>query len=90
MKIKQPKGLKGVNGKKPIAVADIVPFLPHEDCFFDSRHWICEPIEGGVLPFALTTRVDANHQQYLRVYQKQDNNDGNTGNDNGIAPEPCV
>lgn len=69
MKLHRPKGLRGVNGMEPIAVADIVPYLPKKDCFFDSRHWICEEIQGGVLPFALTTRVEANHQQYLRIYE---------------------
>lgn len=72
MKIKRPKDLKGVNGKEPIAVADIVPYLPSEDCFFDSRHWVCDTVEGGVFPFALTTRIDANHQQFLKEYEKDD------------------
>ena len=63
-----------MNGKQPIGVRDIVPFLPKTDCFFDSRHWVCEEIEGGVLPFSLTTRVEANHQQYLRIYETPDDN----------------
>ena len=67
-KIHHPKNLKGVNGKKPIGVADIVPYLPHEDCFFDTRHWICDTADG-VLPFALTTRISANMQQFLKEYE---------------------
>lgn len=68
MKIHKPKGLKGVNGKKPIAVPDIVPYLPKTDCFFDSRHWVCETT-GGALPFALSTRSSCNSQQFLRIYE---------------------
>lgn len=74
MKIKRPKGIKGVNGKKPIGVADIAPYLPAEECFFDSRHWVCQRTRGGVLPFALTTRVEANHQQYLKEVYEEDRN----------------
>lgn len=68
MKLKRPDGLVGRNGGEPIAVADIVPYLPMEDVFFDSRHWVCETVDG-ILPFALTTRVEANHQQYLKLYE---------------------
>lgn len=39
-KIHKPKGLIGVNGKKPIAIADILPYLPDESGFVDTRHWI--------------------------------------------------
>ena len=39
-KILKPKGLKGINGKKPIAIADILPYLPDESGFVDTRHWV--------------------------------------------------
>ena len=39
-KIHKPKGLIGVNGKMPIAIADILPYLPDERGFVDTRHWI--------------------------------------------------
>lgn len=71
MKLKIPKGLKRDNGMEPIRVADIVPYLPREDCFFDSRHWVVESVEG-VFPFAVTTRIEANHQQYLKEYDEDD------------------
>lgn len=77
MKIRRPKGLIGENGGEPIRVADILPYLPKTDCFFDSRHWIAEDISnGGCLPFALTTRVEANHQQYLRMYEQDREDSG--------------
>ena len=51
-------------GRKNISPFDIIPYLPDEDCFFDSRHWV---YGTDVLPFALTTRIAANNQQYLKV-----------------------
>lgn len=51
-------------GRKNISPFDIIPYLPDEDCFFDSRHWV---FGTDVLPFALTTRIAANNQQYLKV-----------------------
>ena len=39
-KIHKPKGLIGINGKKPIAIADILPYLPNESGFVDTRHWV--------------------------------------------------
>lgn len=57
--------------KKPEGVTNspwnMIPFLPDEECFFDSRHWTW----GGVdeeLPFSVTTRISANNQQFLKVY----------------------
>ena len=69
-KIHKPKGLIGINGKKPIGIADILPYLPNESGFVDTRHWIW----GGVneeFPFAVTTRINANQQQFLIEYDKQ-------------------
>lgn len=65
-----PQELKvrgGQNGKKAISPFDILPYLPEGDCFFDSRHWI---VGIDILPFALTTRIAANCQQYLKIDEK--------------------
>ena len=47
---------------------DILPYLPHRRCFFDSRHWVVGIDE---LPFAVTTRIAANNQQYLFDVQEE-------------------
>lgn len=39
-KIKRPRGLIGVNGKMAIAIDDIIPFVPGESGFVDTRHWV--------------------------------------------------
>ena len=68
LKLKRPiRG--GYNSKKLSSPYDILPYLPDEDCFFDSRHWV---VGVDILPFALTTRINANYQQFLKVYE--DNN----------------
>lgn len=51
----------------PIGVSDILPYLPKENCFFDSRHWV---VGVGFIPFSITTRIFDNHQQYLKRYMK--------------------
>lgn len=61
----------GQNGKQPISPYDIAPYLPDEECFFDSRHWV---VGIDIFPFALTTRIAANCQQYL----KEEIEDGKT------------
>jgi len=46
----------------------MIPYLPDEECFFDSRHWTW----GGIyeeLPFSVTTRISANNQQFLKLYE---------------------
>jgi len=61
-KIKRPSGLSN----SPFA---ILPYLPDEEGFFDSRHWTW----GGVneaLPFSVTTRIAANNQQFLKLYER--------------------
>lgn len=71
MKIKKPKHLterKGVRGGYTTTVQDIVPHLPNEDCFFDCRHFVYAPTSEA-LPFSLTTRTNANNQQYLKIRQ---------------------
>ena len=67
-KIHKPKGLIGVNGKMPIAIADILPYLPDESGFVDTRHWIWGG-QNEEFPFALTTRINANEQQFLIEYE---------------------
>lgn len=47
---------------------DILPYLPEADCFFDSRHWVYGTTDEA-LPFAVTTRIAANNQQYLKIYE---------------------
>ena len=39
-KILRPKGLIGINGKKPIGIGDILSHLPNESGFVDTRHWV--------------------------------------------------
>ena len=36
----KPKGMIGINGKKPIGIGDILPYLPNESGFVDTRHWV--------------------------------------------------
>ena len=69
-KIHKPKGLIGVNGKKPIAIADILPYLPDESGFVDTRHWIWGG-QNEAFPFAVTTRISANQQQFLIEYEHE-------------------
>lgn len=76
MKIRKPKILqerKGNRGGHTTTVGDILPYLPHKDCFFDCRHFVYETTDK-FLPFALTTRVSCNNQQYLKIYE-EDNTD---------------
>ena len=69
MKLKRPKkeSILG-GGRKNNSPLDILPYLPPHDCFFDSRHWVYETTDG-CLPFAVTTRIAANNQQYLLLYE---------------------
>lgn len=69
-KILKPKGLKGINGKKPIAIADILPYMPDESGFVDTRHWVWGG-QNEEFPFAVTTRINANMQQYFIEYEQQ-------------------
>ena len=73
-KIHRPKGLIGVNGKQPIAIAGILPFLPDESGFVDTRHWIWGKL-NEVFPFSVTTRINANEQQYLIEYEQRQETD---------------
>ena len=65
MKIRKPIELAkrvGVRGGHTTTVEDILPFLPKEDYF------VYETTDR-FLPFALTTRVACNNQQYLLLYE---------------------
>ena len=70
MKLKRPK-VESVlgGGRKNISPYDILTYLPKEDCFFDCRHWVVATTDEP-LPFAVTTRIGANNQQYLKVYEE--------------------
>lgn len=66
IKIKKPKTFHNVEQIfRSHTLNEILPHLPDEDCFFDSRHWVYNTTEG-VLPFSVTTRIDANNQQFLK------------------------
>lgn len=72
MKIKKPEHLtvkKGIRGGGyTTTVNDILPYLPEESCFFDCRHFVYA-LTSDVFPFSLTTRINANNQQYLKVME---------------------
>lgn len=60
LKIKRPAGLSN----NPL---NILPYLPDEEGFFDSRQWTFGGINEA-LPFSVTTRISANNQQFLKVH----------------------
>ena len=62
-------GPKKIPNRGGITVCDILPHLPGEDCFFDCRHWVYDTTDG-ILPFAVTTRIAANCQQWLIQYEQ--------------------
>ena len=68
-RVKRPKEIpnKGDNGKNNPLLT--LPYLPDDECFFDSRHWTYGLLSEE-LPFAVTTRIDANNQQWLKVYEQ--------------------
>ena len=51
----------------------ILPFLPDTDCVFDSFHGT---IGFDVYPFAVTTRINASNQIFLKVYENDTNQCG--------------
>lgn len=70
MKLTRPQLPSLYNGGKNIHPIDILDYLPPPSCyFFDSRHWVYDTIDG-ILPFAVTTRIAANHQQFLLLYEE--------------------
>ena len=66
----KPKGLIGVNGKEPIGIGDIIPYLPNESGFVDTRDWVWWRVNEE-FPFAVTTRINANMQPYLIEYEHE-------------------
>ncbi len=69
-KIRRPNRKSFYNGMMNISPIDILPFLPPPSSyFFDSRHWVYDTTDG-IMPFAVTTRISANSQQYLLTYEE--------------------
>ena len=48
---------------------NIIPYLPKQDCFFDSRHFVYA-LTDEELPFSVTTRISANNQQWLKLREE--------------------
>lgn len=73
MKLQLPSELttrQGKRGKtKTCTVGEVVPYLPPKTCFFDIRHLV---VDTDLLPFAVTTRINANNQQYLKELDMND------------------
>lgn len=59
--LKNRRGTKGAI--KTCTIDEIVPYLPKKTCFFDIRHLT---LGDDILPFAVTTRISANNQQFLQ------------------------
>lgn len=59
-KIKKPKGISN-------SPYNMIPHFPDNECFFDSRHWTWGWVDEE-LPFSVTTRISANNQQFLKIY----------------------
>ena len=69
-KIKKPSVFKDVEHRfNSHTLNEILPYLPNEDCFFDTRHWTCDTTDG-LLPFAVTTDISRNAQQYLKIMKE--------------------
>lgn len=70
MKLNRPSSKSLYNGKKNISPIDILPYLtPPHSYFYDARHWVYDTTDG-ILPFSVTTRIFANHQQFLLYYEE--------------------
>jgi hypothetical protein len=69
MKIPKPKNLKVEKIFNSHTLNEILPYLPNETCFFDTRHWVCGT---DILPFSVTTRISSNNQQFLKeIYETE-------------------
>lgn len=56
-------------GGYPLYPYSILPLLPDCDCVFDS----CRGTIGfDIFPFAVTTRINASAEVYLKVYEETD------------------
>lgn len=56
----------------PIHPYCILPYTPASECVFDSRHGT---IGFDIFPFAVTTRIAAACEVYLKVYEDLDHTD---------------
>ena len=50
---------------------NMIDCLPSEDCFFDSRTGVCGSCDKE-LPFAITTKISSNNQQFLKLMDKEE------------------
>lgn len=67
IKVQKPKEFENVKEVyQSHTLNEILPYLPNEDCFFDSRHWVCG-LTKDILPFSVTTRISENSQQFLKT-----------------------
>jgi hypothetical protein len=64
--LRQGKQIRGGYGRN--SPYNIIPYLPNEDCFFDSRH-LTYGLTSEELPFSVTTKISSNNQQFLKVYE---------------------
>jgi len=64
IKLKRPNQV-GYNGLKPFKIPDILAYLPEEDCFFDTYHWV---VGIGIIPFPITTRINCDDTKWLKIY----------------------
>ena len=78
-KINKPNGLIGVNGKKPIAIADILPYLPDKSGFIDTRHWVLGGVmyskskrffSGGLKNISATLLANQHNNGVVEVYEE--------------------
>jgi len=66
IKVKVPKE-RNADGR--IYPYNILPYTPPRNCVFDSFHGT---IGFDVFPFAVTTRIVASNQVFLKVYEDED------------------
>lgn len=70
MKIQKPDKFENIPQLyKSHTLNEILPFLPRSECFFDTRHWVYDTLDG-ILPFALTCDISRNAQQFLLLYEE--------------------
>jgi len=46
-----------------------LPYAPPQDCVFDSYRGV---VGFDIFPFAVTTRIDASQEVFVKVYEKED------------------
>ena len=74
LKVRVPKKRRGDG--LPNYPYNMLHLTPPQDCFFDSFHGT---IGFDVLPFAVTTRISASSQVFLKVYEDLDGSDEGKG-----------